>query len=332
MLNGSMRSAALTLALIGLAGPTLAQDVVLRLGHFDTATSPAGIYADAFAREVEALSSGTVKIEVFHASQLGGIPAQIAATLDGAQDMLAMSPEFMTSYLPDAKIVSAPYVFPTVQDLQRFYLSERWQESMALLAQLGAVPLDPTWSAMQMEPRGIITREPVITPADLEGVPTRIWESNVAIATWEGLGADTTVIPRGEFYIALSQGLASAGPETIGVAHAQRSVEVLKYWTRTDEYHQILNTWINAARYAELTDEQKGWLTAAAEAAGKEYTDFTAASYADTRALVREEFDVTVIEPAPQPWIEVGSAVLDKLVADGELTPEIVEYARSLQQ
>ena len=197
---------------------------------------------------------------------------------------------------------------------------------------LGAVPLDPTWSAMQIEPRGIITREPVITPADLEGVPTRIWESNVAIATWEGLGADTTVIPRGEFYIALSQGLASAGPETIGVAHAQRSVEVLKYWTRIDEYHQILNTWINAARYAELTDEQKGWLTAAAEAAGKEYTDFTAASYADTRALVREEFDVTVIEPAPQPWIEVGSAVLDKLVADGELTPEIVEYARSLQQ
>jgi TRAP-type C4-dicarboxylate transport system substrate-binding protein len=316
---------------LGLAMPAAAQDVTFRLGHFDAPTSPAGVYAEAFAKNVAEMSGGSMEVQVFHSAQLGSIPDETAATLDGAQDMVAMSPEFLTSYLPEAKAVALPYMFPTVQDLQAFYLSDRWKENLKTLEGLGAVALDDTWAAMQLEPRGIISRKPVITPDDLTGVTLRIWESNVAIATWEGLGASPTVIPRGETYLAFTQGLADAGPETIGVAYEQKSVEALKYWTRTDEYHQILNVFVNTAKYNGLTPEQQDILKKAATASAPAFQDVTQDGYNKKRDLAREDFDVTIIEPDPRPWRERGPAVVDKLVASGEVTQDIVDYVRSLK-
>jgi len=323
-------TALIPVAAVGLSVSAAAQDVTFRLGHFDNPTSPAGVYADAFARHVEEMSGGSLEVQVFHSAQLGSIPDQIAATLDGAQDMVAMSPEFLTSYLPEVKVVALPYMFATVQDLQAFYQSDRWAENLAQLEALGAVALDPSWSAMQLEPRGVIARKPILTPTDLEGLTLRIWESPVAIATWEGLGANPSVISRGETYLAFTQGLADAGPETIGVAYEQKSVEALKFWTRTDEYHQILNVFTNTDSWSDLTTEQQDMLRQAAEAASEAFRQVTEAGYNEKRGLAREEHGVAIIEPDPEPWREVGPQVIDGLVSQGEVSQDIVDFVRSM--
>src|SRR5258708_8138853 len=104
-----------------------AQQVVLKLGHVDGERSHSGVTVDAFAREVDQLSKGTMKIEVFHAGKLGGIPAQLANVFSGAQDMHLLYPEFLSSFAQEAKLISMPYLFESIEHLQRFYKSDLWK-------------------------------------------------------------------------------------------------------------------------------------------------------------------------------------------------------------
>src|SRR5207302_6613306 len=94
-----------------LASGAAAQQVTFRLGHVDAQTSHSGVGADAFAAAVARLSNGEMKVNVFHAGQLGGIPEQIRNVLAGTQDMHLLFPEFLANLLDETKVISAPYLF-----------------------------------------------------------------------------------------------------------------------------------------------------------------------------------------------------------------------------
>ncbi len=72
------------IAAISLAGPALAQTVTLRLHQFlpQQATIPAKALIP-WAQKVEADSGGKIKVQLFHAMQLGGAPPQL---FDQARD------------------------------------------------------------------------------------------------------------------------------------------------------------------------------------------------------------------------------------------------------
>ena len=72
------------LAAMSLAGPALAQTVTLRLHQFlpQQATIPAKALIP-WAQKVEAESGGKIKVQLFHAMQLGGAPPQL---FDQARD------------------------------------------------------------------------------------------------------------------------------------------------------------------------------------------------------------------------------------------------------
>jgi TRAP-type transport system periplasmic protein len=76
--------AAGALAALSMAGPALAQTVTLRLHQFlpQQATIPAKALIP-WAQKVEAESGGKIKVQLFHAMQLGGAPPQL---FDQARD------------------------------------------------------------------------------------------------------------------------------------------------------------------------------------------------------------------------------------------------------
>src|SRR5882672_1020354 len=261
-------------ALLMWGGSAQAQ-VVLKLGTVDAQASHSGVGAEAFAAEVAKLSGGTIKVEVFHAGKLGGIPDQQKNVMQGAQDLHLLYPEFLAGLIDETKIISAPYVFRSLDHAQAYLKSDLFKPGLDKLRSLGAIVLDTDWTWMQKDPRGLIAVRPVRTPKDLEGMKLRIWESKTAIETWRGLGANTIVVPRPEMYLAFKQGIIEGGPETIGIAYDQKNAEVARYWTRTDEYFQIINVMINARRWQSLTDAQRGILKQAAKEAGEIFRLFT---------------------------------------------------------
>ena len=292
---------------VSLAGGAAAQELTLRLGHVDAQASHSGVGADAFAAAVARLSNGAIKVNVFHAGQLGPIPEQIRNVLAGTQDMHLLFPEFLTNLIDETKVISAPYLFKSHAHQQAFYKSEIFKPALDKLRSLGGLVIDEEWTWWQRDPRGLVSVRPVRTPDELKGLKLRMWESRTAIATWQGFGAETRVVPRPEMYLAFKQGIIEGGPETIGIAVDQKNVEVAKHWTRTDEYFQIINLLVNGRKWQSLTDAQRNILRQAAKEAGETFRKESEKGFTEKRQRAEKEFGVTVYEPDLTPWRTHGA-------------------------
>ena len=287
--------------------------------------------ADAFAAEVAKLSNGQMKVEVFHAGKLGGIPDQVKNVLQGAQDMHLLYPEFLTNLIDETKVISAPYVFRDLNHAQAFLKSDLFKPGLDKLRSLGGIVLDNTWSWQQKDPRGLIAVRAVRTPDDLAGMKLRIWESKTAIETWNGLGANTIVVPRPEMYLAFKQGIIEGGPETIGIAYDQKNAEVAKFWTRTDEYYQIVNVMMNEKKYLSLTPQQREVLQQAARNAALVYQAESERGFTDKKAKAVKDFGVTILEPDLGPWRKKAEQVLAKLELDGVIPNGLAAKAKEIK-
>jgi TRAP-type C4-dicarboxylate transport system substrate-binding protein len=303
------------------------QPITFKLGHVDNPTTPAGVALETFAAEVAKLSNNAMTVQVFHAGQLGPIPEEVKNVLSGTQDMHMLSPEIITNLIDESKIISAPYVFKSNEQLQAFLKGPLYKPAVDKLRDLGAIVLDPEWGWLQKDPRGLITVRPVKTPDDLKGLKLRLWESKTAIDTWRGLGADTIVVPRPEMYLAFKQNIIQGGPEPIGIAVDQKNVEVAKFWTRTEEFYQVNNILMNKRRFDGLTQQQRDILVAASKTAGKKYTEESLRGFGDKRAEAEKKYGVTVLEPDLAPWRAKGAEVLAKMEADGSIPKGLAEKA-----
>lgn len=305
--------------------------VVLKLGTVDAQASHSGAGADAFAAEVAKLSNGQLKIEVFHAGKLGGIPDQVKNVLQGAQDLHLLYPEFLTNLIDETKVISAPYLFRDLNHAQAFLKSDLFKPGLDKLRSLGGVILDDTWNWQQKDPRGLIAVRPVRTPDDLTGMKLRIWESKTAIETWRGLGANTIVVPRPEMYLAFKQGIIEGGPETIGIAYDQKNAEVAKYWTRTDEYYQIVNVMMNEKKFNSLSPQLRQVLQQAARNAALVYQAESTRGFTEKKDKAIKEFGVTILEPDLAPWRRKSEQVLVKLENEGVLPKGLAAKAKELK-
>ena len=314
-----------------LAATGASAQIVLKLGTVDGQTTHSGVGADAFAAEVARLSNGQMKVEVFHAGKLGGIPDQQKNVLQGSQDLHLLYPEFLTSLIDETKIISAPYVFRDLDHAQAYLKSDLFKPGLDKLRSLGGIILDPTWSWKQKDPRGLISTRAVRTPKDLEGLKLRIWESKTAIETWRGLGANTIVVPRPEMYLAFKQGIIEGGPETIGIAYDGKNAELAKYWTRTDEYYQIVNIMMNVKKYLSLTPQQREILQQAALVGGQAYAAESERGFTDKKAKAIKDFGVTILEPDLGPWRERSEKVIAILENDGVIPKGLVAKAKAIK-
>lgn len=316
-----------------LTGAANAQEpIVLKLGHVDNPASHSGIGADAFAAEVDRLSGGKLKIEVFHSGKLGNIPTQITNVFSGAQDMHLIYPEFLASFIDQAKVISLPYVFDSLEHLQKFYTSALWQPAIDKIDAQGAVLLDRDWSWWIHDPRGFIATRPIFTPEELTGLKLRIWEAKPAIATWQGLGANTVVVPRPEMYLAFKQKIIEGGPETIGISYDQKNVEMAKYWIRTEEYYQIINIMMTKSKYESLPEELQDVLHQAMTTAGTMFREESLRGFTEKKDKAKAEYGVSVIEPALDPWRKKGEGVITQLEDEGFIPKGFVAEIRALNQ
>ncbi len=326
-----VHKAALAMGALLVAVTSASAQIVLKLGTVDAQASHSGVGADAFAAEVAKLSNGQMKVEIFHGGKLGGIPDQVKNVLSGAQDMHLLYPEFLTNLIDESKVISAPYLFRDLAHAQAYLKSDLFKPGLDKLRSMGGIVLDDSWSWMQKDPRGLIAVRPVRTPKDMEGMKLRIWESKTAIETWRGLGANTIVVPRPEMYLAFKQGIIEGGPETIGIAYDQKNAEVAKYWTRTDEYFQIINIMINERKFQSFTPQQRDVLRQAARNAAAVYAAESERGYTEKKAKAVKDFGVTILEPDLGPWRERSGQVLVKLESEGVIPKGLATKVQALK-
>lgn len=247
-------AAAITAAGLAFATPAFAE-TTLRIGTVLAPDDPMGQGLDKFATEVEEATGGEVKVEVFHNSQLGDTTEMLDQARAGANVGTVTDVARLSSFVPSLAIMSAPFLFDTYEQADKFALSDpymAWGDELAEKA--GLVMLASNW---YQGARHALTQKPVTSPADLSGVRMRTIGAPVWIETIRAMGAEPTPIAWGEVYSALQLGTIDAAEAQPTAIWGAKLYEVVKHVTKTGHIQLVTALVVSAESWNQLTPEQQ---------------------------------------------------------------------------
>ncbi|WP_420455679.1 TRAP transporter substrate-binding protein [Rubrivirga sp.] len=318
-----LAAAALALGCAG-CGPAAGEATVLRLGHeLDTAhpVHRAMLHLD---ERLQALSGGTMRVEVFPSRQLGNERESLELLQIGSLAMTKVSASVLENFAPSASVLAVPYLFRdsahqvTVLDGP---IGDRLLASPARFRLRGLAFYDAGARSFYTVGR------PVRSPADLDGLKVRTQESQSAIRMVRALGGSPTPISYGELYTALQQGVVDGAENNPPSFYLSRHYEVARHYA-LDEHTAVPDVLlISGPVWDGLTDQQQTWLRQAARESAEVQRVLWAEATAQALAAVREAgVEVTTVDKAP------FRERVAPLVAELEADPELGGLIREIRQ
>ena len=104
-----------------------------------------------------------------------------------------------------------------------------------------------------------------------------------------------------------------------------------KYWTRTDEYYQIINVMMNEKKYLSLSPQLREVLHQAARNAAVVYAAESERGFTEKKAKAVKDFGVTILEPDLAPWRQLSEQVVVKLENDGVIPKGLAAKVQALK-
>ena len=315
-----------------LATPAAATDVVLRLGSI---VAPASVQALAMDRFAELVAEKNVGIEVrlFHNSQLGAGPEQVRNVQLGIQEMFMDGMVFWGDFSDDMRLAETPFSFASREHFEAWVTSEafdRIQEEIIAQGNQRLINLEVPWRRGPF--RVLVSTKPMTGLDDFRSLRVRTWQSEVINRYYgpEGLGATTIVLPLGDVYVGMRQGLVDAVTLPLDLVVPLKFGEVASHVVIWNEFWQVLPMSISETVWASLNDEQRNALTEAANEAGEFYNASVTASVESWLAELRANgVDVTEIER--NEFVEIIEARNREWQAEGYWRAGLIDEVEALK-
>lgn len=274
-----------------------AEPVLLQIAYENNPGEPIDQACNEWKNLIEEKSGGTIKVELFPSSQLGSKTDLIDQMIAGAPVCTIADGAFYAERgVPDFGIVFAPYLFDSWEECWKLTESDWYAEQSAKLQENGLKILASNWIYGD---RHTMTKKPVHSPEDLEGMKVRVANSMIFIKGFECLGATPTPMALGDVYTALQQGTIDGLENPLPVLYNGKFQEVSKYLV-LDGHVKNFTTWVMGNDFFNsLTPEQQTILIETAEEAGIKNNEFQAAAEQEVLSKLVTE-GVTVYEPTEE--------------------------------
>lgn len=296
-------------------GPSAAKPLVLRYAHMNPASSPNGLQADYFAKKIAEKSGGTIKIEVYPASQLGSISEMAEAVSMGSVAMHHNTYGGLQPLLNDLGLFDTPYLYRDIDHL----LKATDPETSPALKELNQKLIDTRGVrilySFYFGTRELTANIPVYSPKDLSGKKIRAIPSPIYLAAVEGMGAVAVPIDWAEVPIALSTGVADGQENPVSTLVTSNIYEVQKYAMMTDHIMGSEPVVINEKVWKSLSDEQRKMFTDVA----KETRDWASNYVRDSEAKdvqTLKDKGMTIITAADGLKVDEFRASVNKVVKE----------------
>ncbi len=198
-------------------------DYTIKFSHVVSPSSPKGKAADFFAKKVDELTKGKVKVEVFPNSQLYTDKAVMKGLRFNNVQMAAPSFSKFTSLVPALQLFDLPFLFRDTDHLHKVMDGEVGQALKDKVTKKGFVALDFWDNGFKQFSSN---KKAVVVPKDLAGQKVRIMSSKVLEAQMKALGANPQVLPFSEVYSALQQGVVDGGENPLSNFYTKKFYEV----------------------------------------------------------------------------------------------------------
>jgi len=285
---------ALACCLLTASATVQAQKTIeFSVGHVNPTNDRFQILAEAFAKEVEARSGGTMKVNIFPSSQLGGEVKMIQATRTGTQDFVISGGGPLENTAREFAVLSFPYLFRDYDHALAVMQGPIGQEMLAGLRRHNLIGLG---FAAPYE-RNIFTNGKRITRAsDMAGLKIRVIQAPSFVKTYEALGAQPTPMAYSELYTALQNGTVDAAENAPDNFVDHKFIEVSKTYTLARIMYMPAVMLMSAARYDRLVPAQQKIILDASAAAFKVHHDAYKKIYTNSLQAI-EGRGVALIEP-----------------------------------
>ena len=300
------------------------ESVTMKLGWAETAERSGHALSEAaytFKEQVEALSNGSITVELYPAAQLGDATSMLtqveAGTLESC--MSISNGQFATSYYPDLGFLDIPYLFESADEAYDLLNPEEeffknLQSDIA--SKTGIRPL-----VFFNEGLRHITnkKQEMKTPEDMTGLKIRTMNVAAHMKMFEALGAQPTNVSWNELYTALQTGVADGQENPIANAVYISAWEVQKYMTLDGHVCLCGLFCMNENFYNSLSDNQKDCVNQAArKALDAEYKMFKENEAKNLELLKEKGLEVT----------ELNSEEIDAFRQACQ--PQVLEYLKGV--
>ena len=283
------------------------EKITINIAYGNQPGEPLDKQAQKWKELAEEKSEGKLELKLYPSSQLGSEKDVVEQAMMGNNVIIFTGYDFLMDYVPDAGILTAPYLTDDFDDL--FYLtSTDWFDE--LTGKLNDKGIDIVSTNTIYGKRHLMTTKPVKTPEDLKGMKIRVPNNQMYIQSFEALGATPTPLPLADLYSSLQQGLVDGAENPLPVLLGSKTNEVAKHLTLT-EHTKIISPWIAGTSFMETVPED---LVKILKETGDEAGEYGKGIVEEESQKVLEQFNaegIEVHEVDLGPFREAAKSVYD---------------------
>ena len=239
------------------------------------------IFATQFAKEVEKLSDGKMKINVYPQSTLGGDRELMESCKDGDIPFVVQSPAPQVSFMPQLCVFDTPCVFENIDDARKAIANPDFQKEIQKIYK--GAGYDLLGIADQCF-RVMTSAKPFTGIESFKGQKIRTMENAYHLQFWKQMGANPTPMSFSEVYIGLQQGTIDAQENAYEIIVSAKLYEQQKYLISTNAVPDYTTLIVSDEFYQGLTKEQQKIIDQAAKTAQEK-----ARESADDRRVQRQK-------------------------------------------
>ena len=269
------------------------RELTMSLGMVTPKGSPSYIYAEKFAEEVNNLSNGKIKIDIYTDAKLGADRQMLQNILiNGNIDLIVQTVAPQSEFMPKLSIFDMPMVYTDTNDLRKVINNTEFYEKISDIYQSGGYKLlgfsDPLF-------KQLTTNKEILNIDDFNGIKIRTIQNKNHEEFWRLLGAILVPLPVSEIYTSLRHGYIDSTDNPYENIIALRLYEQQKYLINTNHLPHLVNLITSDKYYNSLSAAEKAIIDAAA---------------ANATAYVREKADER-FEEDRQILIDNGMTIFD---------------------
>ena len=296
----------------------------------DTVTQ---IYAEAFAEEAGRLSGGSIKIQVYPNSTLGGDRELLETCHDGDIPFVIQNTAPQVTFMKDLAVFDMPCMFDTIEEVREKVDESKFYSLMQEVYLKGGYQLlgyaDQGFRVMS-------TNKNINGFEDFKGQKIRTMENPYHLDFWDALEAAPTPMTFSEVYIGLQQGTIDAQENPYEVIVSNRLYEQQDYVVETNHLPHLISLIVSDSFFKELPEEKQTVLLEAAD-----YAKQVARKASDERISERiREIEssgtqiVTLDETLREKMREASQPVYDKIrqMVDTEIIKAYMDEKSATRQ